>query len=42
MLTEHGGHGGFVNFRRTGDDLDRHWGQNRVIEFFRLLEENTK
>jgi len=42
MITQHGGHTGFVNFRRTGDDLDRHWAQNRVIEFFRLLEENTK
>ncbi len=42
VFTKHGGHGGFVDFRRTGDDLDRHWGQNRVIEFFRLLEKNTK
>ena len=42
MLTEHGGHGGFVNIGRTGEDLDRHWAQNRVIEFFKLLEENTK
>ena len=42
MLTKNGGHGGFVNLRKAGDDLDRHWAQNRVMEFFRLLEENTK
>lgn len=39
MLTKHGGHGGFVNFGGIGEDLDRHWAQNRVIEFFRLLED---
>ena len=38
MLTKHGGHGGFVNAIRRGEDLDIHWGQNRVIQFFRLLQ----
>lgn len=41
-LTAHGGHTGFVNFRKAGDDLDKHWAQNRIIEFLRLLEGNTK
>lgn len=41
LKTLHGGHTGFVNFRKTGDDLDRHWAQNRAMEFFRLLEAKT-
>ena len=41
MLTEHGGHGGFVNLRKKGEDLDRHWAQNRITEFFSLLEEKS-
>jgi len=41
VLTPYGGHGGFVNFRRTGKDLDRHWAENRVIEFFGLLQRST-
>ena len=40
MLTKHGGHGGFVNSIRRSEDLDTHWGQNRVIEFFRLIEDS--
>mgnify|MGYP001576989576 CR=1 FL=1 len=42
MKTLHGGHAGFVNVVKTGEDLDRHWAQNRVIEFFNLLQRSQR
>ncbi|HEY9777668.1 MAG TPA: alpha/beta fold hydrolase [Planktothrix sp.] len=29
----HGGHGGFINRSSNGGDSDRHWAENRVIDF---------
>lgn len=37
LITKHGGHGGFILAKTPKGDLDRHWAENRVIEFFRLL-----
>ncbi|HSX08837.1 MAG TPA: alpha/beta fold hydrolase [Candidatus Saccharimonadales bacterium] len=39
LLTKHGGHGGFITFKKHYGDLDAHWAQNRAIEFINLLEE---
>jgi predicted alpha/beta-fold hydrolase len=41
LITEHGGHGCFIGKRKISGDLDRHWAQNRVLEFFQFLHENT-
>lgn len=38
LITQSGGHGGFISNRRFGDP-DNHWAQNRAIEFFSLIEE---
>lgn len=38
LLTDKGGHCGFIARRPPEGDLDRHWDQNRAIEFFRALE----
>ncbi len=32
-LTRHGGHGGFISAYKGGD-ADRHWAENRAIDFF--------
>ena len=39
FVAERGGHVGFVAAER-GDDPDRHWAENRVVEFFSLLDYN--
>lgn len=39
LLTQYGAHGGFVTAKKRYGDLDRHWAQNRALEFFRLLRE---
>ena len=38
IITKYGGHGGFIADKILYNDLDRHWAENRAIEFFRLLE----
>ena len=42
LLSKHGGHGGFFTFKKLYGDLDRHWAQNRAIEFIRLLTQQQK
>ncbi len=37
VLTQRGGHVGFFEKQDQGDDLDRFWAENRVIDFFRLF-----
>jgi uncharacterized protein len=37
VLTRRGGHVGFLSDRATGED--RHWAENRLVEFFTLLQE---
>lgn len=37
FFTEHGAHGRFIAGRSIYGDLDRHWAQNRIMEFFRYL-----
>lgn len=32
MTTKYGGHGGFIT-RKKNDDPDRHWAENRVVDF---------
>lgn len=39
LITQNGGHGGFIAARKLMGELDRHWAENRAIEFFRLIEE---
>lgn len=38
LLPKHGGHGGFLSFKKLYGDLDRHWAQNRAMEFIKLLD----
>ena len=38
LITPKGGHSGFISSRKRYGDLDLHWDQNRVIDFFRLLQ----
>jgi len=42
LLTPCGAHGAFVTAKKMYGDLDRHWGQNRAIEFIRLLEKHKE
>lgn len=35
LAPRHGGHVGFLNEKTQGED--RHWAENRIVEFFRLL-----
>jgi uncharacterized protein len=37
LITAHGGHACFIGARRPPGDLDRHWAQNRALEFFLFL-----
>lgn len=37
LITNNGGHGGFVTFAKAYGDVDRHWAQNRAVEFIDLL-----
>ena len=37
VLTERGGHVGFLSDRAEGED--RHWAENRLVEFFTLIRE---
>lgn len=39
LFTKYGGHGGFLTAKKRYGDLDRHWAQNRAMEFIRLLDE---
>lgn len=41
LLTQHGGHSGFVTDHKNSGDLDSYWAQNRAMEFFRLLENHN-
>ncbi|HSX40750.1 MAG TPA: alpha/beta fold hydrolase [Candidatus Saccharimonadales bacterium] len=38
IITEKGGHTGYVQDKKRYGDLDLHWDQNRAVEFFRLLQ----
>lgn len=40
VLTERGGHVGFVGAAAAPGDSDRHWAEQRVVEFAALLEYN--
>ena len=39
VLTRRGGHVGFLSDRAEGED--RHWAENRLVEFFTLLKEQS-
>ncbi len=38
FLTDYGGHCGFIMTEKRYGDSDRHWAQNRALEFITLLE----
>lgn len=40
-LTRQGGHVGFLERTLSGEDIDRFWAENRLIDFFRLAAGNT-
>jgi len=40
VLTEHGGHVGFIAGESDGED--RHWAENRVVEFCRMLSRSAE
>ncbi len=42
LAPAHGGHVGFVADRPAGDDPDRFWAENRLIEFCRLLHQQQR
>ncbi len=39
LITEHGGHVCFIGKHKIKGDLDRHWAQNRALEFLQYLHE---
>ena len=40
-LTRQGGHVGFLERTPSGEDIDRFWAENRLIDFFRMAAGNT-
>jgi uncharacterized protein len=41
LFPKYGGHGGFIARQKSYGDEDRHWAQNRAIEFIRLLDKRV-
>jgi predicted alpha/beta-fold hydrolase len=40
LMSDHGGHCGFIASRRSGRDPDRHWAENRLVEFIGLVDDS--
>jgi predicted alpha/beta-fold hydrolase len=41
-LTRQGGHVGFLERTPSGEDIDRFWAENRLIDFFRLADQTKQ
>lgn len=41
LLPQYGSHGCFIAAKKYESDLDRHWAQNRALEFIHLLAESN-
>ena len=40
LITKAGGHTGFISKKAVGNDVDRFWAENRIVQFLESLENN--